>query len=244
MIPDIRLYRLRKTMNGIKNMIAVVSGKGGVGKTTISTLLSLILSRRGYTTGLLDLDFHGPSCHTILGVDKIEYEEDKGINPYKVAENLYFASIYPFVADGYVPLRGRELSNALIEFLSILNWGQLDYLVVDMPPGMGDIFLDLLRLTSLPKFLIVATNSMLAIQTVQRLVKFIIESNLNTLGIIANMVSGDDSLVKELAEKFSIKYLGGVPFDEHFERALGKIQEILKTRLAAALSDIVKNMLG
>ncbi|MCR8463381.1 MAG: P-loop NTPase [Crenarchaeota archaeon] len=239
-MPDIRLYRLKKTMDKVKNIISVASGKGGVGKTTISTVLSLILSERGYITGLLDLDFHGPSCHTILGIDKMEYEEEKGINPYKAAENLYFASIYPFVKNGYVPLRGMELSNALIEFLSILNWKELDCLIIDMPPGMGDVLLDFIRLVPSPKFLIVATNSALVIQTVRRLIKFMIEGNFNILGIVANMIRNDDALVRELAKEFSIKFLGSVPFDQYFEKVLGNMQEILRTNLAAALSDIVE----
>jgi len=237
---DARIYRIKKTVGGIKNIIGVVSGKGGVGKTTISAVMSLILSVKGYSVGLLDLDFHGPSCHTILGIEDLEYEEEKGINPYRITKNLYFASIYPFVKDEYVPLRGKALSNALIEFLSILNWRKIDYLIVDMPPGMGDILLDIVRLIPNSKFIAVTTNSVLSIQTVGRLIKFIIDSRLELQGIIANMIRNYDTRARRLAEELSVNFLGSVPFDADYENTIGNPQSILGTKLASALKEIVE----
>ena len=242
MMLDARVYRIKKTLSGVKNIISVVSGKGGVGKTTISTVMSLLLSSEENRVGLLDLDFHGPSCHVVLGIDKMEYEEERGINPYKI-NDLLFASIYPFVGDKYIPLRGKALSNAMIEFMSILNWGDLDYLIIDMPPGMGDPLLDLMRLASNLKFLVVTTNSMLSIQTVKRLVMYILESGFDLIGIIANMVKEDDSLVRKLADDLSVRFLGSVPFDPEYEYAIGNPGDILNTKLAQALREILVNTL-
>jgi len=107
----------------------------------IATMLALTLANKGCKVGLFDLDFTGPSTHIILGAQKTVLKEEKGIVPPTVQGLQYMSLIY-FVGDNPAPLRGADVSNALIELLSVTQWGQLDFLVIDMPPGIGDAVLD------------------------------------------------------------------------------------------------------
>ena len=132
---DPRLSVIDKRLSEIKRIIAVASGKGGVGKSLVASSLALSLSNKGYRTGLLDIDLYGPSSHIILGVTDYSFpEEEKGILPHKV-NNIRFMSIVYFSEDKPAPLRGIDITNIIIELLSITQWGELDYLIIDMPPG-------------------------------------------------------------------------------------------------------------
>ena len=125
----------------INRIIAVSSGKGGVGKSMVATTLALSLAKEGCRVGLFDLDFTGPSTHIILGApSNLQPKEDKGIVP-PTFEGLEYMSLVYYVGDNPAPLRGTEVSNALIELLLITQWGKLDFLVIDMPPGIGDAVL-------------------------------------------------------------------------------------------------------
>jgi len=110
-----------------------------------STWLSLNLNDRGFKTGLLDLDFTSPSTHVILGVKDFYPEEEYGIIP-PLAHGIRYMSITHYSLDEPAPLRGVDVSNAIIELLAITRWEDLDYLIIDMPPGIGDATLDTIRL--------------------------------------------------------------------------------------------------
>ena len=145
MIIDPRLSIIDKRFRNIKRILVFASGKGGVGKSSSSVVTALSLADKGYKTGLLDLDFHGASDHIFLGTELAFPEESYGILPYKGAFDLRFMSIVPFTGEHGVPMRGEDISNALIELLAITIWDQLDFLIIDMPPGIGDEVLDLIR---------------------------------------------------------------------------------------------------
>ncbi|RLI61172.1 MAG: ATP-binding protein, partial [Candidatus Asgardarchaeum californiense] len=116
---DPRVAIIEHRLNGIKRIIAVASGKGGVGKSVTASLLALILAKRGYHVGLLDLDLYGPSSHIILGIDVDEYpSEDKGIIPPE-RHGIRFMSIVYYSKEHPTPLRGEDVTNAIIEVLAI-----------------------------------------------------------------------------------------------------------------------------
>ena len=235
---DPRVSVIGKRLGKIKNIIAVVSGKGGVGKSLISTISALILSKNGYKTGLLDLDFHGPSCHIILGEEDLYPIEEKGIIPPET-NGIKFMSIVFYARDEPIPLRGHEISNAIIELLAITRWGDLDFLVIDMPPGMGDQTLDVIRFFRDRKFLVVTTPSILAIQTARRLVKFLKQLDIDILGILENMRIKDNDNVNALSSEMNIKYLGYLPFKPEIESYIGYPNKILESEIGTQLAKIL-----
>ncbi|MDI6805946.1 MAG: P-loop NTPase, partial [Candidatus Bathyarchaeia archaeon] len=142
---DPRISVINERIKEIRNIITVSSGKGGVGKSLVASTLALTLTKKGYSVGLFDLDFTSPSTHVILGIEGVQPKENKGLVPPSV-HGLKYMSIVYYSGEHASPLRGVDVSNALIELLAITRWGKLDFLVVDMPPGIGDATLDLLRL--------------------------------------------------------------------------------------------------
>ena len=156
---DPRTSVINERLSRINRIIAVSSGKGGVGKSMVATTLALTLAHNGCKVGLFDLDFTSPSTHVILGAENVQPKEEKGLIPPTVHGLEYMSLVY-FVGDNPAPLRGADVSNALIELLSVTQWGALDFLVIDMPPGIGDAVLDLVRLIKRIEFLIVTTPSL------------------------------------------------------------------------------------
>lgn len=239
---DFREYGIKAKLSAIGRIFCVDSCKGGVGKTTVASILSLVLKEENYSVGLLDLDFHGPTCHIVLGIPKFEYEEERGIKPY-IHMGIKFASIYPFVEDKYIALRGRELSNAITEFVSIINWGKLDILIIDMPPGMGDTFLDTIRYMPMAEHIIVTTGSRLSTATVSRLIAYLLDQKYKVAGVIENMKIDEIGHAKNLAQQYGIKYLGAIPYDESIEEVMGKPKKLLETKVAEAIRKIARNIL-
>ena len=239
---DPRLSVIEDRLSKIRRIIAVASGKGGVGKTLIASSLSLLLAKEDFKVGLLDLDFHGPSCDIVLGIRDVFPKEEKGIIPPKIY-GISFMSIIYFAEDHPLPLRGKEISNAIIELLAITRWGKLDFLIVDLPPGMGDEALDTIRLMRNNEFLIVTTPSILSLGVVTRLVRFLRKINANIVGIIENMRVEENDIIKKFAEENDIKYLGYIRYDRTVESALGNIDKLLKTIFINDLKNITKHLL-
>ena len=237
---DPRLALLDKRMKNIRRVIAVASGKGGVGKTLISSTLALVLAEEGCDVGLLDLDFHGPSCHIVLGLSKPIVIEDKGVLPINV-HGLKFMSLYNFAGDSGLPLRGEDLSNLMVELFAITLWGHLDYLIIDMPPGTGDELLDLMRLIPKVHVLVVTTPSVLSLMTVKRLIYLLKNQRANVLGIVENM-SFDNDIVMRLARELGITYLGKIPYDKGVEKCLGRPNVLLKTKFAMYIRKLTERI--
>ena len=235
---DPRLNIIEERLKGIKRLIAISGGKGGIGKSSISSTLALILSKSGYKVGLLDLDFWGPSTHVILGIDNIFPKEEKGIVPPKIYD-IKFMSIIYYVGDEPSPLRGVDISNAMIELLAVTQWGSLDFLVVDMPPGMGDTTLDIIRLMKRIEFLIVTTQSKVALETVKKILRMLKELGISILGIIENMKTTNLSSVKDQLKMFGVPFLGKINFDKEFENSIGNTNKLLKTRFAQDLRETI-----
>jgi ATP-binding protein involved in chromosome partitioning len=238
---DPRIAIISKRLEKIANIIAVSSGKGGVGKSIIATSLSLNFLDKGYKVGLLDLDFTSPSTHVILGVEGLYPKEEYGIIPPMV-NGLKYMSITYYSVDEPTPLRGEDVSNAIIELMAITRWGELDYLVIDMPPGIGDATLDAIRLIPGIQFLIITTPSRVAYQSVKRLALLLKELKIPVLGVIENMVFTKTDYVKEELKNIKINYINSILFDYELEQSVGFPKKFKKTRLHQNLSEITRKL--
>lgn len=239
---DPRTSIIDERLRNVRSIIAVSGGKGGVGKSLFSSTLALILAESGRKTGLFDLDFTSPSTNLILGIQDAKPAEDKGIIPPKV-HGLEYMSIVYYSGDRAAPLRGVDISNALIELLAVTIWDDLDFLILDMPPGISDATLDLMRLIKKIEFLIITTPSQLAFETVKKLTNLLSAQNLPIMGIVENMKTGNSQNIREQACKLNLRYLGQIPYDQQIENAIGNPAKLLNTKLAKATKQITQRML-
>jgi len=236
-----RISVIDKRLKDIKKIISVASGKGGVGKSLVASCLALHLAKKGYNIGLLDLDLYGPSSHIILGVKDVYPQEEKGIIPPMV-HGIKFMSIVYYTEDKPSPFRGGDISNIIIELLAITRWGSLDFLIIDMPPGMGDETLDIIRFVKKSEFLVVTTPSKVSLGAVSKLLKILSELQLQNLGVIENMKINDSSFIKEEIKKMNIPFLGSIFFDEHLEDAIGNPDQLLKTDFMRNLNSTIQKL--
>ena len=237
---EARIDIIDKRLSSIKRIISVASGKGGVGKSLVASSLALNLSKKGYKVGLLDLDLYGPSSHIILGVNDYKFpEEEKGIIPPKI-DGINFISIVYYTEDKPSPFRGVDISNIIIEILAITQWGELDYLIIDMPPGIGDETLDVIRLVKRSEFLIVSTPSIVAIGAVNKLLRILKELKLPIIGIIENMKMKKSNLVKDRILEMDLKYLGDITFDHNLEEAIGNTEKLNASDFMKDFNKIIK----
>ncbi len=240
---DPRTSVINERLSRITRIIAVSSGKGGVGKSMVATALALTLARSSCSVGLFDLDFTGPSTHIILGARKVQPKEERGIIPPTV-DGLKYMSLVYYVGDNPAPLRGVDVSNALIELLAVTQWGTLDFLVIDMPPGIGDAVLDLVRLIKRIEFLIVTTPSMLAFETVKKQVELLSELKMPIIGLVENMKMNKENGVDAATKKLGLRYLGAIPFDPKVEEAIGKGTKVLNTAVGVGLQEIARKFIS
>jgi ATP-binding protein involved in chromosome partitioning len=234
---DPRTTVIKERLSRIGRIIAVSSGKGGVGKSLVATTLALTLARRGCKVGLFDLDFTSPSTHLIMGVKDVQPKEDKGIVP-PVVKGLKYMSLIHFSGDQAAPLRGAEISNALIELLAVTQWGELDFLVIDMPPGISDAVLDLIRLVKRIEFLIVTTPSRLAFETVKKQVRLLQDLKFPIIGVVENMKMNRAKNIEQETEKLGVKFLAGISYDPEVEEAIGDVTKLLDTTLAQRIRKV------
>ena len=241
---DPRTSVITERLADIGRIVAVSSGKGGVGKSMVATALALSLAKEGCQVGLFDLDFTGPSTHIILGTpSNLQPKEEKGIVP-PTFEGLSYMSLVYYVGDNPAPLRGVDISNALIEFLSVTQWGTLDFLVIDMPPGIGDAVLDLVRLVKRIEFLIITTPSLLAFEVVKKQVLLLCELNMPIVGVVENMKMDKANVVELATEKLGLRYLGSIPYDPTVETAIGNHKNCLETAVGKTMDQIKKAAAG
>jgi ATP-binding protein involved in chromosome partitioning len=234
---DPRTTVINERLSRTGRIIAVSSGKGGVGKSLVATTLALSLSRRGCKVGLFDLDFTSPSTHLIIGVEDVQPKEDRGIVP-PVVKGLKYMSLIHFSGDQAAPLRGADISNALIELLAVTQWGELDFLVIDMPPGISDAVLDLVRLVKRIEFLIVTTPSRLAFETVKKQVRLLQDLKVPIIGVVENMKMNRAKNIEQETEKLGVKFLVGIPFDSKVEEAIGDVTKLRGTAIAKRIRQV------
>jgi ATP-binding protein involved in chromosome partitioning len=221
--------KITKNLNQIKHKIIVLSGKGGVGKSTVSVNLALTLSEKGYNVGLLDSDLHGPSIPKMLGVEDGRPEPtDTGFNPVSFSPHLKVMSIGFLLQDRDSPViwRGPLKMGAIKQFIGDCNWGKLDFLIVDLPPGTGDEPLSIAQL--IPHSdgaIIVTTPQDVALVSVRKSINFVKNMNMPIIGIIENMSSfkcphcGKDIKIfktgggLKASKDFLVPFLGRIPID-------------------------------
>jgi len=245
---DPRLEVIDRRLEKIDRIVGVTGGKGGIGKSSVACGLAVTLAQCGKAVGLLDLDFCGPSTHVILGIKDAQFVEDRGLIPPLVRvsgadHGLRFMSIIHFVGDSASPLRGTDVSNAMIELFAITQWGKLDYLILDMPPGLGDAVLDTVRLMKRAEFLAVTTPSVVALETVKKILRLLIDLKRPVIGVVENMRRGDEPSAQAALAPLGVPFLGALPFDEAFERSLGDIATLSETQFLQALRGITNEAL-
>ncbi|MCK4348418.1 MAG: P-loop NTPase [Thermoplasmatales archaeon] len=239
---EARVSVIEKRLKNIKRIISVASGKGGVGKSLVASSLALNLANKGYNVGLFDLDLYGPSSHVILGVKGQGFpEEEKGIIPPKV-HGIGFMSVVYFTEDKPSPFRGIDVSNIIIELLAITQWGSLDYLVIDMPPGIGDETLDVIRLIKKSEFLVVSTPSKVALAAVSKLLKLLKELKIPIIGVLENMAMTKSSFIQNEVGKLGLPYLGSISFDKNLEESIGKPDRLLDADFMKDLDKILEGI--
>ena len=261
-----------KTMANVRNVIAVASGKGGVGKSTTAVNLALALAAEGATVGLLDADIYGPSQPTMLGISgKPETRDGKTMEPME-RHGIQAISI-GFMIDPDEPMvwRGPIVTQALTQLLEQTNWRDLDYLIVDMPPGTGDIQLTLSQKVPVTGAVIVTTPQDIALLDARKGLRMFEKVGIPILGIIENMsthvctncghvehIFGEGGAQRMCAD-FGVPYLGGLPLDIRIREqadsgtptvaadpdgALGTIYRDIARKLAIAVAGKAKDLSG
>src|SRR3984893_14317613 len=175
-------------IEGVKNLVAVASGKGGVGKTTVAVNLALALRRLGASVGLLDADVYGPNVRIMMGTDEQPQAlSERQILPVE-AQGVKLTSM-GLLNPGDKPMiwRGPMLHSVMQQFLRSVVWGELDYLIVDLPPGTGDVQLSLIQMVPVTGAVLVTTPSTVALADVRKAIEMFRQVNVDILGIVENM---------------------------------------------------------
>ncbi len=261
-----------KLLPNVRNIIAVASGKGGVGKSTTAANLALALAAEGANVGLLDADIYGPSQPTMLGVSgRPDSKDGKTMEPL-LAHGLQIASI-GFMIDPDQPMvwRGPMVTQALQQLLALTNWRDLDYLVVDMPPGTGDIQLTLSQKVPVTGAVIVTTPQDIALLDARKGLKMFEKVGIPILGIVENMsvhvctqcghaeaIFGEGGGAKMCAD-FGVPFLGALPLTMSIreqadsgrptvvadpEGPVAQIYQQIARKLAVAVADKAKDLSG
>ena len=188
------------------------------------------------------MDFTSPSTHVILDAGDFYPEEDNGIIPPQV-HGLKYMSIVYYARERALPLRGADISNVLVELLAMTRWNTLDFLILDMPPGISDATLDLLRFIRGVKFLLVTTPSSLAFESVRKLMDLLLELGTPVIGVIENMKMKEFPFIQQQVEDKRIKFWGEVPFDAQLEEAIGDVNKLLETEFGKKLGELIEENL-
>jgi ATP-binding protein involved in chromosome partitioning len=182
----IQVGDVAKRLEGVERITLVGSGKGGVGKSLVACGLGLTLSRKGYRTGLLDIDIHGSSVPGYLGLNPPVRSGKEGLEP-KRSDGLRVMSVGFFTGTNPVPVRGRDKGELISQLFALTHWGKLDHLVVDMPPSMGDELLSAFSLFPKSFLILVTTPSPRALSVVSRLSRLAASERIPVAGVVVNM---------------------------------------------------------
>ncbi len=230
-------------------MIAVGSGKGGVGKSTVATSIALSLRRLGAKVGLMDADVYGPSVPHLLGLSgRPAITANKRIDPIKLGGDMPVMSMgFLIEPDQAVIWRGPMLHGSINQFLSETDWGELDYLIIDMPPGTGDVALTLSQAIPLAGAVIVCTPQEVALLDAVKAIAMFRKVNIPILGMVENMsgflcpdcgktydIFGRGG-AREKAEQMDVPFLGALPIDITLRTAgdEGKLAEVMESNEVA-----------
>jgi len=251
-------------LKNIKHTIMIISGKGGVGKSTVAVNLAYALANRGKQVGLLDADIHGPTVPKLLGIldNRLEATENGKIKPIEVTPNLRVVSMAFLLPDSDAPViwRGPMKYSAIRQFLQDVYWNTLDYLVVDLPPGTGDEAISIAQLIKIDGAIIVTTPQNVALLNSRKAIGFAQKMNIPIIGIIENMsgficpncgedidIFGEGGGLKA-AEEFNLPFLGKIPLDHNIymsgEEGKVTILSESKSQNSNVFEDIIDQVLG
>jgi len=258
-----------KPIEGVKNIIAVASGKGGVGKSTVAVNLALALSAEGATVGILDADIYGPSQPTMLGAKmKPESKDGKSLEPI-MSYHLQSMSI-GYLVDEETPMiwRGPMVTQALEQLLRDTNWKDLDYLIVDLPPGTGDVQLTLAQKVPVTGAVIVTTPQDIALLDARKGLKMFEKTGIKIVGIVENMSThicskcGHEEHIfgagggEKMCAEYNTEFLGGLPLDIRIREqtdsgkptvvadpdgAIAKVYKQIARRIAVKVADMAQD---
>ncbi|MDC0946744.1 Mrp/NBP35 family ATP-binding protein [Nitrospinaceae bacterium] len=222
-------WLVNKRMNEIKHKLIIGSNKGGVGKSTVTTNLAIALQESGYSVGLADADLHGPNIPKLLQAENVRLKStDVGIDPYETSNGLKVASLGFLIEDPNMHIAWRDAVkyDFIIELLGNINWGPLDYLLFDLPPGTGNEQITIIDfIGEVDGAVVVTTPQDLAILDARKMISFSRDSNVPIVGVIENMSTmscphcdKDIDVFKKgggqkLAEELVLPYLGSIPLD-------------------------------
>jgi len=221
--------KVQEKMTKVKHKIMIMSGKGGVGKSTVTANLATALAKKGYKVGILDSDIHGPSIPKILGIQgKHPETTETGFHPVTTPHGVKVISMDLLLSDSEKPLiwRGPLKMKAIRQILSDIEWGELDYLLVDLPPGTGDEPLNIIQLMpEMDGAIIITAPSDLSQYVVRKAVSMARRMNIPIIGIIENMSGfvcpncGERYEIlgsgggKKISEEMNLNFLGQIPID-------------------------------
>ena len=252
--PD--LHEAPHALSSIKKVIGVVSGKGGVGKSLVTSLLAVSLRRAGYRVGILDADVTGPSIPKVFGVHEKATGTDKAIFPVQTKGGIDLMSINLLLEDETAPVvwRGPVIAGAVKQFWTDVVWKDIDFLFVDMPPGTGDVPLTVFQSLPVDGIVVVTSPQELVSMIVGKAVNMARMMDIPILGLVENMsyVQGPhcderiavfgDSHLDEIAAQYELQVLGKLPMDPKLARACdqGLIERFEGDYLSSAVSLLEK----
>ncbi|MFP4194598.1 MAG: P-loop NTPase [Desulfosalsimonas sp.] len=233
---------LKETLGRIKHKFLVMSGKGGVGKTSVSVNLALALAEKGYKVGIMDVDVHGPDVPGMLGLTGLLAGDGNKLSPMRYSDNLAVISIEGLMPDkdSAVIWRGPLKHSAITQFVSDVDWGELDFLIVDSPPGTGDEPMSVAQTVEGAQAILVTTPQEVALSDVRKSINFCNKVQMSVFGLIENMSGykcphcGETIDLfgtgggEKTAEQFGVTFLGRIPFDQHLVKAGDSGQSYMK----------------
>ncbi len=220
--------KIKGSLKKIKNKFIVMSGKGGVGKTSTSVNLSIALAKKGFDVGIMDVDLHGPDVPRMLGLrDMLDINQNNKLNPARYSKNLKAVSIESLTPskDDAIIWRGPIKYSAIQQFIADVEWGELDFLIIDSPPGTGDEPLTVAQTIKDAKAVIVTTPQEVSLADVRKSISFCKTVKMEIFGVIENMSEFAcphcDKMIdlfgkgggEKTALEYGLTFLGRIPFD-------------------------------
>ena len=240
----------------IKKIVAVLSGKGGVGKSMVTSLLAVELARAGKKVGILDSDITGPSIAKIFGFEGEIYGDEKGIVPYTTKNGIKAISINMMLEDKEAPVlwRGPILGGVINQFYGEVHWGELDYLLIDMPPGTGDVALTVFQNLPVDEVVMVTTPSKLVSMVVAKAINMTKEVKVPIVSLVENMAyvkcdkcgnkieiyNHDDT--ENVASKYGLEVLAKLPIDPSLANLVDESE--IEQYDGNYLSEVVKRIIN
>jgi ATP-binding protein involved in chromosome partitioning len=256
--------RLQDNLNKIKKKVIILSGKGGVGKSTVSVNVALGLAKNGYKVGILDVDIHGPSIAKMLGIEDkklLVAKSQKFPAPIRVNDNLYAMSIANLISNPDEPIiwRGPIKIGVIKQFMQDINWPELDFLIIDSPPGTGDEPLSVVQtLNKVDGAIIVSTPQDIALLDARKTIKFSQKMDVPILGIVENMSTfacphcGEaiDIFaglgIEKAAKDFDVEIIGKIPLDPQIVKSgdsgISHLENNQNSTSAIAIEKMIKKI--